>query len=281
MHFEQSIYCAAIKAVFWQNFVDCKVLDIGSMNVNGTNRFLFTSCNYTGIDIAKGKNVNIVSKGHEYKSDELFDTIICTEVFEHDKYFRETILNAISLLKDGGLFLFTCATTGRPEHGTTRTETFSSPFTTDYYLNVTEEMIREIKGFNEVWKYSTFSVDEKHSDLRFVGIKKGKTEQLAPSYIVLISVILKWFYLRRITDYSNFFKKTFLFKWIDEYFGEWKTNSGFVSDISEEYYLKINYKGKQIRVKSEIDYLFFRKDDFITFRTKIGKWSKKEYKHKS
>jgi len=32
----------------------------------------------------------------------------------------------------------------RKEYGITRTDTFSSPFTTDYYKNITKEMLNEV-----------------------------------------------------------------------------------------------------------------------------------------
>jgi hypothetical protein len=45
------------------------------------------------------------------------------------------------------VFLFSCATTGRPEHGTRRTSPQDSPFTSeienDYYMNLTEQDVRK------------------------------------------------------------------------------------------------------------------------------------------
>ena len=39
-------------------FKNKKVLDIGSLDINGSNRFLFEDCNYLGIDVGEGKNVD-------------------------------------------------------------------------------------------------------------------------------------------------------------------------------------------------------------------------------
>ena len=63
-------------------FIGTQVLDIGSLDINGNNRYLFDNCDYTGIDIGPGPNVDIICSGHEFKSDEEFDVIISTECLE-------------------------------------------------------------------------------------------------------------------------------------------------------------------------------------------------------
>ena len=89
-----------------------------------------------------------------------------------------TIKNAISLLKPDGLFLFTCATVGRPEHGTKRTSPYASPFTSqlenDYYKNLTEEDVRsKIDIDSNFSKYQFLSNTSSFpQDLYFWGIKQ-------------------------------------------------------------------------------------------------------------
>jgi alpha-galactosidase len=74
------------------------------------------------------------------------------------------------------LFLFTCATTGRPEHGTKRSDTGSSPLTSNienwdnYYLNLTEMDIRQAVNIDEKFHFYEFIVNG--FDLYFWGIKK-------------------------------------------------------------------------------------------------------------
>lgn len=175
-HPEQQLFCMNVKAKFHHFFVGVNVLDVGSLDINGNNRYLFEEpYAYTGIDIGEGKNVDIVSKGHEYKPGYQFDVVISTECFEHDKYWKETIKNCIELLKPGGLFLFSCATTGRQEHGTSATTPQDSPFTykefNDYYMNLTEYDIRQIQGFDNSFKRFKFSSNKSTKDLYFWGIK--------------------------------------------------------------------------------------------------------------
>jgi cyclopropane fatty-acyl-phospholipid synthase-like methyltransferase len=50
-----------------------------------------------------------------------FDTIISSECFEHDPEYKESFIKIYNMLKPDGLFCFTCASTGRNEHGTRRT----------------------------------------------------------------------------------------------------------------------------------------------------------------
>jgi hypothetical protein len=87
------------------------------------------------------------------------------------------MLNAINLLKVGGMFVFTCATDGRAEHGTRRTSPQCSPFTSnlenDYYMNLNESLIREkidIEKHFSVFEFQTNTLGM--CDLYFVGFKK-------------------------------------------------------------------------------------------------------------
>ena len=65
-HPEQAVFCNSVKNQFSQKFSNADVLDIGSLDINGNNRYLFSNCTYTGVDIGQGKNVDVVSKGHEF-----------------------------------------------------------------------------------------------------------------------------------------------------------------------------------------------------------------------
>ena len=139
-HHSQLDFVSRVKAKFPHAFNKTKVLEVGSLNINGTVRIFFDDCDYLGVDIGPGKDVDLVCPGH--KLDILpntFDTTISCECFEHDKYWMLTFQKMYELTKYRGLVIFSCATTGRPEHGTTRTSPADAPFTNDYYRNLTEE----------------------------------------------------------------------------------------------------------------------------------------------
>jgi SAM-dependent methyltransferase len=177
-HPAQRNFCEKVKTLFSDFFSRKRVLDVGSLNINGTIRDLFTDCTYIGIDIAEGNNVDVVSKAHEYKSDELFDVVCSCEAFEHDMYLEQSLKNMVNLLKPEGLFFFTCATENRREHGTATNESSSSPLTSqveewkDYYKNVSEDDIRKAIDIDDIFVSYKFYV-ENHDDLYFWGIKKS------------------------------------------------------------------------------------------------------------
>jgi SAM-dependent methyltransferase len=177
-HPAQQRFFLRVKEQFSNRFSNCRVLDMGSLDINGNNRFLFDNYTYIGVDIGEGKNVDVISKGHEYKSNEKFDIVISSECFEHDMYYRETLLNCYDLTKSGGLFTFTCASEGRPEHGTRRTSESDAPFLMDYemwgdyYKNLTEKDIREIFNCDEYFSQYYFEYNPIEKDLYFWGIKK-------------------------------------------------------------------------------------------------------------
>ena len=179
-HPQQQEYCLKIKAQHPKYFDNVNVLDVGSLDINGSNRYLFSGVftTYTGLDIAAGRNVTVVSKGHEWSApDACYDIIISTECFEHDKYYPQTLTNIIRMLKPNGMFLFTCATTGRAEHGTIQSDVYSSPLTSQipewcsYYKNLTEDDIRQAIDVDKKFKKYQFETNPYSHDLYFFGIK--------------------------------------------------------------------------------------------------------------
>lgn len=169
MHQAVRDFCETVKADYPEHFAWCDVLDCGSLDINGNNRYLFRDCSYTGIDVGAGPNVDAVSKIHEWDGGP-YDTIISTECFEHDMHLRQSVARIGEMLRPGGLFLFTCATTGRAEHGTNRRSKKDAPLLSgeagDYYCNVTPDMIDDLF---DGWALAEFQTVG--TDLQFYGIK--------------------------------------------------------------------------------------------------------------
>jgi SAM-dependent methyltransferase len=170
-HPEQREWCKEVQSLFPEHFKNSVVLDFGSLDINGNNRGLFIDCDYTGIDLQAGNNVDVICRAHVYNQKELnsVDTIITTECLEHDTYWEYTLRHALHLLRSGGLLIVTCAGEGRPPHGTHTSEPWSSPFTNDYYKNLTEADLRLV--LND-YALSDYRYDTKGTDTRFWGIKK-------------------------------------------------------------------------------------------------------------
>ena len=86
------------------------------------------------------------------------------------------------MLKPSGLFCFTCASTGRHEHGTRRTTPGDSYGTLgnledmcDYYKNLTERELNEVLNLRELFSSWDTYYNRDSKDLYFLGIKKGDT----------------------------------------------------------------------------------------------------------
>jgi SAM-dependent methyltransferase len=98
-------------------------------------------------------------------------------------FYEKTINNIIRMLKPGGLFLFTCAAPGRPEHGTRKTGGFDAPLLieqseewSDYYKNLIPDDIKKSSNFDMSFPDGHFEINndaEIPSDLYFYGIKGG------------------------------------------------------------------------------------------------------------
>lgn len=183
MHPEAKAFTVFVKNILFDYFSNKRVLDVGSGDINGNNRFLFENCEYHGNDVINARNVTIVSKTKDLPfTNESFDTIISTECFEHDPEYKESFIKIYNLLKPDGLFCFTCASTGRKEHGTRRTSPSDSYGTigkledmSDYYKNLTEIDINEVLPLNNLFSAWDTYYNSDAKDLYFFGIKKGNS----------------------------------------------------------------------------------------------------------
>lgn len=171
-HKEQQTFCKFVRHKHKSKFRNCSVLDIGSLDINGNNRYLFKRYKYIGIDLGEGKNVDKVCGGHDFKSPDQFDIIISTECLEHDEHWKKTLANAVRLTKAGGIFMFTCASTGRPEHGTNEAHPDTSPFTHNYYKNLTIEEVDSIIHAATTFSEYYYQYNAISKDLYFYGVKR-------------------------------------------------------------------------------------------------------------
>lgn len=174
-HREQQIFVYELKNQQARFFNSKKVLEIGSLNINGSIREFFTDCNYTGLDLSEGPDVDIVCEGQSFSEpDNSYDVTCSVSCFEHNPFWLETFKNMIRLCVPGGLIFFTVPTTGAPEHGTSKNNPECSPFTIqkgwNYYKNLTEKDFTDSLDFNSYFLSYNFSIQG--PDLCFWGIKK-------------------------------------------------------------------------------------------------------------
>lgn len=105
---------SAVKRMEWfiQNYIPkdtkLKILDVGSYNVNGCYKPLLSNynCEYVGLDLVKGPNVDVVvADPYNWKEleDDSFDVVISGSAFEHIEYPWLTIKQIYNKLKPGGI----------------------------------------------------------------------------------------------------------------------------------------------------------------------------------
>jgi len=135
-----------------------RVLDVGSLNVNGSVKSLFTQCSeYIGLDMRLGPDVDVVAKADSIPYDnDYFDCVVCCEMLEHDDNFFKSLEEMKRVLKSGGYLILTVPGIGFKIHN----------YPSDYWRFTPFAMELMLKGFHsvEVWSGS-------HDTLCGFGIK--------------------------------------------------------------------------------------------------------------
>ena len=179
-HWQQQQFVEAVRSAFPAWFAKVRVLEIGSLDINGSVRSQFSDCAFIGLDVGAGPGVDVVCDGQDYAApDGSFDTVISCEAMEHNPHWATTFDNMVRLVRSGGLIIMTCATHGRPEHGTTRTSPVDSPLSIDigweHYRNLSAKDFRRETRANELVGF--FATRSDSHDLYFAGFKPP-----APAY---------------------------------------------------------------------------------------------------
>ncbi|MCO4095146.1 MAG: class I SAM-dependent methyltransferase [Acidovorax sp.] len=186
-HANQFEFISLVKQQFPGNFSGGKVLEVGSLDINGSVRSFFAADRYIGVDVAEGPGVDEVCQGQLLDHPTgTFDAVISCECMEHNPFWVETLANMFRMAKPGALVIVSFATTGRAEHGTTRTAISDSPLSIsigwEYYRNISAAMFKQRLNL-DYWFDDYLMVPNWHNcDLYFVGIKKpsAKGKELGP-----------------------------------------------------------------------------------------------------
>jgi SAM-dependent methyltransferase len=102
---------------------DKSVIEVGSMNVNGSLRehvMSLAPLRYVGVDFMAGNGVDVVCDAsflEQRFGKAAFDVVISTEMLEHAEDWRSAILAMKSVLRLGGILLLTARGPGFPLHG--------------------------------------------------------------------------------------------------------------------------------------------------------------------
>lgn len=172
MHPEIDQFIQKVKDKHPQYFQDVKVLEVGSQNINGSVRSHFTNCEYLGIDLGEAPGVDLVTSIIGFHKPGEYDMVISSEMLEHCREWKEALAQMYINTKPGGMFLLTCASDNRQEHGTHNHTSQDSKFTLDHYRNISVEDFRGVLP-SALFKEYDLGLYRGGCDLYFYGIKNG------------------------------------------------------------------------------------------------------------
>lgn len=186
-HVDQLQFFRIARSHFPEFFTGTRVLEVGSLDINGSVRSFFSPEDYVGIDVGEGPGVDLVVPGQQYAApDGSFDVVVSAECMEHNPAWEATTRNMVRLLRPGGLLLLTCAAPGRPEHGTTRTSPLDSPLTVatgqEYYQNLDQHDF-ESTGALTTLRPRSYWMNWGHRDLYIAALKGGGDTTAWKEYI--------------------------------------------------------------------------------------------------
>ena len=94
------------------------LLEIGSLNVNGSPRSVLPTSNWTGLDRVPGRGVDIVTSAATFltQHSNRYGCIVACECYEHDPRWWLTDQLAKSHLSPDGLYVVTAPAIGFPFH---------------------------------------------------------------------------------------------------------------------------------------------------------------------
>ena len=119
MHAEVIQWLSETVAAHDLNRCEYDVLEVGSLNVNGSARDHFDQVGlYWGIDIVDGNGVDVVCNAHDMEpfGDDEFDIVVSCNCIEHDDDDEATMAEIGRVLRPGGHFLLCAPAHGFPQH---------------------------------------------------------------------------------------------------------------------------------------------------------------------
>jgi GT2 family glycosyltransferase len=169
LHREANQFIVSVKKEHPEYFKGKKVLEVGSLDINGSVRQFFEDCDYTGIDLCEGPGVDVVASVVRYLENNRgleHDVVISTEALEHDESWNYSLLAMNTLLKPNGLLLITCAAPNRWKH-----DADGSLYTSGHYRNISVEDFASVLPPN-LFSKSYLGYRGDMEDLYFAGIKR-------------------------------------------------------------------------------------------------------------
>lgn len=163
MHDEALAYVKA--AVSGRRFG--RVVEYGSLDINGTVRDVIDADAYFGIDLQDGPGVDAIADASMWRASEPVDLIVCCEVLEHTPAVADIVRSAFANLRVGGLFVVTCATDFREPHSAID----GGPLRGDeWYANVGAQELKQF-ALDAGFLIVDWTLNFEHGDLYLTAVK--------------------------------------------------------------------------------------------------------------
>lgn len=170
-----------------------RVIDIGSNDINGGPQTLIHPREYVGVDLAQGDNVTLISSGHLIDlPSHYFSVAMSSQCFEHNPVWKETFSNMVRLTCPTGLVIWSAASIGAAEHGTTKSDNgFAAPSAVnsdqEYYGNVKESDVLNVMNYDYHFSRYFIFTDYKERNVFFAGLGKTASIHHQNLFVELIS----------------------------------------------------------------------------------------------
>jgi SAM-dependent methyltransferase len=93
-----------------------RVIEFGSLDVNGNIRALLGDAEYIGVDLLEGPNVTVVADAATYTPPWQPDLVLCLNMLEHAANAQDIVSNAYRMLGPGGVFIVSVPDASFPPH---------------------------------------------------------------------------------------------------------------------------------------------------------------------
>ena len=135
-------------------FASPSVLEIGSLDINGSVRPLFPNAShYHGLDLVAGDGVDEVADASSWTPPRSYDVVVSAEVLEHAPTWREILSMMWSATAPGGVLLMTCATEPRAPHSAVDGWDVRDG---EHYANVAAA---DVRGLLAAWGVSRWAIE--------------------------------------------------------------------------------------------------------------------------
>ena len=140
MNLETLVFVEKVKELYPNKFSGTSVLEIGSLDVNGSVRYrkgLFEGCDYLGIDLLEGKCVDLVVDYTKFQAPKKYDMILYLDAVEHDRFREKSFAKMWQDLKDDGIVIMAGSGPNCLPH-------FISYSCDNFYSNITVDWMRDV-----------------------------------------------------------------------------------------------------------------------------------------